>query len=340
VNRLLLETLASYIKLVADDPDIRIIRDSQLGADEPMSQQTEPEISKAQIVEGESLGAHYVGDDSGFTGFTHFLDGIERTYVPFIYSDLVPVMYGFKAAVIRERGVDKKLSSWQSGTEEALHFPFSLVNPGRMIELGMNVYDTQKVMKDPSEGPPLHPMMLRDLARKSINRRREELERTLSDRWMKQFSGSNCWLLVDGSITASYDIYEHPQVVGVIKSHQTQYFTFEEQRRILNLKPGERSSVFEPSSRKRTPVYSWYLRLRPNAGQDAHFGLIRVEAAKSKATLDLADEISRWLMTERQPLSLPDGRWDKLLYPIRDCEQYLRSIAPSKVVMEAVLSGI
>jgi hypothetical protein len=42
----------------------------------------------------------------------------------------------------------------------------------------------------------------------------------------------------------------------------------------------------------------------------------------------IADRISRWLLAETTPLSLPDARWDRLLYPIRDCEEFLRARAP------------
>ncbi len=45
-------------------------------------------------------------------------------------------------------------------------------------------------------------------------------------------------------------------------------------------------------------------------------------------TLARADEISRRLLAETMPLSLPDPRWDRLHYPVRDCEAYLRTRAP------------
>jgi hypothetical protein len=42
---------------------------------------------------------------------------------------------------------------------------------------------------------------------------------------------------------------------------------------------------------------------------------------------DRADEVSRWIMAEASPLALPDARWDKMVYGIRDCEEYLRAVA-------------
>ena len=41
-----------------------------------------------------------------------------------------------------------------------------------------------------------------------------------------------------------------------------------------------------------------------------------------------ADVVSGWLLAETTPISLPDLRWDRLIYPIRDCEQFLRARAP------------
>ncbi len=76
-------------------------------------------------------------------------------------------------------------------------------------------------------------------------------------------------------------------------------------------------------------MYSWYLRLRPRENRDLYFGLIRAESAARRETVELADTISCWLLNETAPLALPDPRWDTLLYPVRDCEAYLRSRMPT-----------
>jgi hypothetical protein len=62
------------------------------------------------------------------------------------------------------------------------------------------------------------------------------------------------------------------------------------------------------------------------------WGLLRVEMAfpeggyAQKDIADRANLISRWILAELMPLSLPDGRWDKMVYGIRDCEEFLRSL--------------
>ena len=93
------------------------------------------------------------------------------------------------------------------------------------------------------------------------------------------------------------------------------------------MKKGERSTVFRVSPRSRHSIASWYLRLRSANGQDPLWGLVRIEIADTPDAISRADEISRWVMAESSPLSLPDGRWDKMAYGVRDCEEFLRAIS-------------
>jgi len=95
----------------------------------------------------------------------------------------------------------------------------------------------------------------------------------------------------------------------------------------MGLKRGERSSIFRVSPRSRNSVLSWYLRLRDAGGRDSLWGLVRIESAECDRASERADEVSRWVMAETTPLALPDGRWDKMSYGIRDCEVFLRAIS-------------
>jgi hypothetical protein len=40
--------------------------------------------------------------------------------------------------------------------------------------------------------------------------------------------------------------------------------------------------------------------------------------------IERADELSRWILAERAPLSRPNPRWDRLLYGIAAVERHLR----------------
>jgi len=333
----LLRSLATYIRDTAN-PDIHVVS-GQDWSDEQgyTAPSAEPKAGSSEPVEPAGSVTSLGEPESG--RIACFMDGIERKHVP-LHVSMIPIVYGYVAAAIRVRGNDKHMSTHAYKSREGLFFPYRLVDPVGFQRARIDCIDTETDEKLLEE----HPLILREAARVAISNARGRLENELVRAWLGDFAGSDQWLLVDGSLggTLGGDFRKHesPNLVGVIKSHQTQYFSMEEQRKVLSLRAGERSWVFRPISRQRqAPVYSWYLRVRPNDGQDVYFGLIRVEVAANDRGLEMADEMSRWLLAERRPLSLPDSRWDKMFYPIRDCEQYLRSLAPSMTMLEASMIG-
>ena len=324
----LLRNLAACIR-ERPDPRVHVVTGLDLPDEEPASlAAAAPHIADAEVVEpGGKIDAVTVGNPAPGR-FACFMDGMERQRVVLYFAG-APVVYGYTAAVIRTRGADRRMRTHAApAVREALYYSKRLVD----LRLdGIDSVDTD----DGEERVEEHPMILLEAARKKVSSVRDRLEARVTSEWLTAFDGSDEWLLVDGSLTGEYYHYPSPNLVGVVKSHQTQYFPMDDQRKILGMQVGERSGVFVPRGRRRPEVYSWYLRLRPNEGQDVHFGLVRVEAAKCDRTLAMADEISRWLLAERSPLSLPDARWDRLIYPIRDCEQYLRSLAPTRIALDA-----
>lgn len=208
---------------------------------------------------------------------------------------------------------------------EALFFPFSLLAPEVVQAQGI----PRELLRDTSDGEPvpLFPPVLHSRAAHAVNAWRESIERELAESWCRT-SGPEEMLLADGTLTISPEVASCPRAAGVIKSHRTRFFDGDEMRTVLGLGVGERTSVFEPLTRRFTPVHSWYLRLRKTAGHDVFWGLVRIEMAAGPDSAERADRISSWLLNEVAPPALPDSRWDRLLYPIRDCEQFLRARAP------------
>ena len=332
----LLRSLASYVRNTAD-PDIHVVSGHDWSEEQGYTAAAEPRSGSSEPVEPAGTVTSVGDSRSGMLAY--FMDGIERKHVP-LHVSMIPIVYGYVAAAIRVRGDDARMSTHAHKAREGLFFPYRLVDPDGFQRARIDCVDTETDEKLLEE----HPLILREAARVAISNARGRLENELVRAWLGDFTGSDRWLLVDGSLggTLGGDFRKHesPNLVGVIKSHQTQYFSMDEQRKVLSLRVGERSWVFRPISRQRqAPVYSWYLRLRPNDGQDVYFGLIRVEVAANDRGLEMADELSGWLLAERRPLSLPDSRWDRMFYPIRDCEQYLRSLAPTTTMLEASLIG-
>jgi len=289
----------------------------------------EAKFSEARLLDATMRAITIPKCDVTENEFNHFMDGIQRSYLLY-YHNYVPVYYGYTAAVVRQRQ-KAIMSKWQHQVQEALYLPFAEFDPEELENLRsqkLPLVDSLISSEVPDQIG-LQIVQERQNARDAITLSRERLEAQLAETWLN--SGTAGWLIMDGSISISSEAANHPRTVGLIKSHNTQYFRFPDQQVILNLRQGERSSAFIP--RSRYPVCSWYLRLRDNTNQDMYFGLIRVETSlRSSVNLQKAecDRLSAWIMTERRPLSLPDSRWDKMIYPIRDCEQFLRSQEPSK----------
>jgi hypothetical protein len=207
-----------------------------------------------------------------------------------------------------------------------LYMPLSQLGCGPCSELaGRQVVDTSY---DERTGEPVsrHPAALRAVAFARIGRDRDEAEQNLAKLWCAAGADAEP-LLIDGGISGSAEIAGAECAVGVIKSHTKLYADGEALDVVMSLKAGERTSVFAPLSSSRAQVISWYLRLHDPRGHDAMHGLVRVEAAPGGDVGGRANEISRWVLAERTPNAMPDSRWDRMSYGIRDCEQFLRSIA-------------
>jgi hypothetical protein len=160
-----------------------------------------------------------------------------------------------------------------------------------------------------------------------VQKHREKLEQRLAEKWLANLQDP---LFIDGGISGSDNVAVARCTVGVVKTHRTLYADGTALDVVLGLGERERSSVFRIAPSKRSPVASWYLRMRDPIGHDPMWGLVRVEIAYPSADAldqvsDRADEVSRWILAEVSPLALPDSRWDKMVYGIRDCEEFLRA---------------
>lgn len=247
-----------------------------------------------------------------------FLDGIQR-YAVEGYFGIVPVVRGYVAAAVvrRERATLKAvLKRDEEFLAAALeHMPEEQRSALRHAPLPL--YDC-------SEGDRPHPILDGQLAALVVERRREELERRLARHYLEEAADE--WLVADGSIA---DLMGHdvtwPCLLGLVKSHDTQYLEGPELEVALTLPAGHRSSVFARPVGRQRAVYTWYLRLWPWEEHDLLYGLVRVERAPIDRTVAEASAVSRWILAERAPLSAPDERWDRLIYPIRQVEAFLQS---------------
>jgi len=295
---------------------------------ETLTQTTDlPRLMGAASIEGRLLRARAVPRGPCFE-FSAFLDGTQQSHV-LQYAESLPIIRGVVAAVVRVRR-NRRLATWRHEVHARVYAPRALfsrdVNEA-ISKLAVPIVDTT-AGADVNTQAGEHPFVVRDAAIHKVQEDRERAEHVLAERWCNLMHEP---LFIDGGISANERVATEGCVVGVVKSHRTLYAEGEGVQTVLRLKERERTTVFRVTSPKRTTVASWYLRLRDPAGRDPMWGLIRVEIAEPQMATeveirDRADEVSRSILAEVVPLSLPDGRWDKMVYGIRDCEEFLRAV--------------
>jgi hypothetical protein len=293
-----------------------------------------PRVVDSDVIESTTVRAHRI-DEPPTVGFSAFLDGAQESRIVH-YADGVPIVFGRASAVVRQRLL-RRLVTWKRPViRSRLYVPRALVSPAvwaRAVESSFEVVDTTE-QRDGQMGAPAspndaHPFAVAQRALDAVKRDREATERQLAEDWCATQSET---LFVDGSIATSDRVSRSRLAVGVIKSHRTLYVTGPAMRVVQTLRENHRSSVLKVEAYHRTSVASWYLRVRDCAGRDPMWGLLRVETAlpdvaeSPQAIAARANLISRWILAEGTPLSLPDGRWDKMVYGIRDCEEFLRAL--------------
>ena len=283
-----------------------------------------PRLISATVVEGDVLGARCVAGEHE-QAFRGFLDGTQRSEVVG-HVGAAAIIVGRVAAVVRERR-QQRMQTWRAPLQEwRLYAPRALVSAASWAALDALAEGSLVDTTDEAAATGAHPFALRDAAIHQVQAHRERLEHRLAEAWCDSERDP---LYIDGGISGSDAVAVSASTVGVVKSHRTLYAEGRALDVVLGLAHRERSSVFRVTSRRRTAVASWYLRLRDATDHDPLWGLVRVEIAD---TLDAAavgaraDTVSRWILAEAAPLALPDGRWDKMVYGIRDCEEFLRAV--------------
>jgi hypothetical protein len=278
------------------------------------------------LIEGGEFRSIEVGVETprASSGFLAFLDGTQAIHVV-DYVKGIPIVWATVSAGIRSR-VNRRLVSWRARppvVRSRFYLPFRYVERAEQFRADERYVDTA-ASPDPGSIPSRHPAALMEAAVRCVQHDRERCETELAGAWCDLESG---FLYADGSITSSARAATSPNVVGVIKTHRRLYAEGDAFDVLATLGAGCRTPVFRVAPPARHPVASWYVRIRPPAGHDALFGLVRLEASLGERISERADEISRWVIAEGLPLSLPDARWDKMSYGIRDTEEFLRAIS-------------
>jgi len=272
--------------------------------------------------------------DSSFSGLNFFEDGTQRTLLIgyILYQQFhIPVHFSIISSVILKRE-DRKLTVWdQPLIKKFLIVPKQFVANQEAFDLlpsDVTISDIKTETPDYYE--------IKRLAVQESKKERIKCEEDLIEKWLKS-AGKDDFLVIDGTIMNFRNEKAIEKCVGVSKSFRTIYCKLGEYQKILQLKEFERSWAFrfkeedEDLKMGMRDRISWYLRLRNKAGHNPEFGLVRLEVSlKHEESIEqIANSISKSIISERYPASFPDERWHNLIYPVKRCEDYLRSISPS-----------
>ncbi len=282
-------------------------------------QPVEAPFATADTVEHDPVRAIGLGTAGTPPSEIAFLDGVQWYGVAGRFG-LVPVVRGRVAAAVLARQGQELVAQFVGGEE------FIVVPVDRLPGEGITVLEqTGLTLLDSRAGDRPHPIADVYFAARVVESRREAVELDVGGKYLEKDRGG--WLVVDGSLSGYDWVDNRTQLLGVVKSHETQFLQGLDLETALTLPSQHRTSVFARRVRGRRRVYTWYLRLWPPEGHDLLHGLVRLERPAADGVVEEATAVSRWLLAERAPIAAPDERWDRLLYPIRQVEEYLRARA-------------
>ncbi len=278
--------------------------------------------SRAEVKLLELPGIYRVTHDyQSYSGFRYFMDGAQRTFLWRYYSFnglKVPVYLHFSGAVILERiSPAKFIPRYQS-------FRSSLILPSFLYE----EYKDEVEAVDSGASKPWDMGEMKARAEVKSRALRQELEVSLMNNF---FEECDELLVKDGNIAEA----KSSRVVGIVKTHATLYLQErypELQLRVWNMQKYHRSPVFSLKLLDGSRVNSFYLRLHDPLEPER--GLIRVEFSKQDV-----QKISEWLIAESL-IAAKCSRWDRQIYPIQKCEEYIKNQLPSPKLFKAAAGGL
>jgi hypothetical protein len=293
--------------------------------DDRVELQARDASSTPSLMPAEPIGVFGVRDvaEPTATGFMGFVDGVQRhTVLGYLHG--TPVVHGVVAAGIRVRDAEtRRMQAWLP--PQVMHFVFAVRSAfdtpsWDALEFALRPLSHHLRAVEVPTGT-LHPSAMLAAMLTSLGTERDALELDVAREWSRERAHHP--LYVDGALRLEGPRPSDARLVGVIKSHASLRVTAEQVRTVLSLPVRHRTTVLRRSQHALT----WYLRLRPPAGHDPFFGLVRIEVggAHDEGVEAVADEVSGWVLAERSPVAKPDGRWDVMPYAVRDVERWLRA---------------
>lgn len=287
---------------------------------------------KVEVEAVEIPGIYRVtGSYRGESGFRFFMDGVQRTVLwqYFSYDGAqIPLYLHLSGACIIERERPDKFVPVDAGYRSEILVPRFIYREATDLE---GVVDT-------GAEKPWDLGEIKGRAKVASRALRQELELEVLHRFLADRGPEDIPLIKDGNLIG---VPRGMPVVGIIKTHNTLYLQEKYpmvQRMVWAMEQYHRSSVFTirqlESRGWSRRSNSFYLRLHQPSEPET--GLIRVEYGPLPVSVD---ELASWLIAERYVIS-GCSRWDRQLYPVQVCENYLRTQLPSPRIIATTLRSM
>jgi hypothetical protein len=260
----------------------------------------------------------------GESALRFFMDGVQRTLLwqHYDYDGFrVPIYLHLSGAVIMERTRKGAFVPFRASFRSAVLVP----------QFIYEVLDGVEGMENTGAQNPWDLNEVRWSARNLSGTLRQALEEGLMEDFLA--TGPPGILAKDGSLPPALG---RGGVIGIIKSHDTLYLQEHLprlQQMVWAMPEFYRSSSFLIKSES-GEVMSFYLRIHPPT--DPETGLLRVEYKDRNMDLD---QVSRWLIAERSVRAYC-SRWDRQIYPINICEEYLKAQMPRPSHLQSYLRSL
>lgn len=268
---------------------------------------------------------------SGDSGLVYFMDGIQKTVLWQHYNydgAMIPIYLHFSGAVIIKRVAPDRFVPFDAIYKNAILVPtflYDQLNFSGIVDTdAKNYWDLNEI---------------RNRAKVKSRALRQEIEQEIIHRFLDSSVSDSSILIKDGNI---FGTIKSEQVAGLIKTHRTLYLQSvypDIQQMVWNMPCFHRSMKFsiqflENSSVLSHKVNSFYLRI--NKPTHPEMGLLRIEY---NSPFSLIEEFPSWIIAESRVRSNCE-RWDRQIYPIQVCENYLKTQIPGSKHIEMTLKSM
>jgi hypothetical protein len=276
------------------------------------------------------------GSRPGNVELVYFARMMQRTQLigHFVHQGTeVPVHYAITGAIVLKRE-NKRFHVWsEPELRRNLLLPFAFVKDPSLLKDFANENEFHLV----DTGSPRPEYTQHRIA--AVRTAREitmELRARLYNRWRKHEGADlSKYLLISGMV---YDVPNadlSPNFVATARRVYVPWQNAEILEPQLLIEPYHRGPLLKSINtvgNDPMPKYTWYVRMRGTAKADPEFGLLRCTCAAQNdmEAVERVNTLTMRLLDERLPVTFPAETWDRLIFPLKLCRDYLDSLVPSR----------